>query len=134
MCAPPRNAVSTRAAALPCVEGLQLRAVGATLESNDRRGDANGKAADGSKGATSDTISAAAEADAISIDRLQVRLAFGDAETAKLRQLCHARGLDGDVVLRMLELEQEVAGMGKRRGLRLRLRDLIDELGEASRA
>jgi len=104
------------------------------MRRKDPRGEGDTTAANGSNGHVRDAISAAAEADAVSIDRLQVHLAFGDAETAKLRQLCHGRGLDADAVLRMLELEQEVAGMGKRRGLRLRLRDLIDELGEASGA
>lgn len=68
------------------------------------------------------------ESDLAPIDRLQVHLAFGDAELAKLRRLCEDRGLDGDVVLEMLELEQSLSGMGKRRGIRPRLRELIAEL------
>ena len=62
------------------------------------------------------------------IDRLRQHLAFGDAELAKLRRLCEDRGINGNVVLEMLELEQSLAGMGKRRGIRPALRELIAEL------
>lgn len=100
----------------------------------DRREVGNAKVTDSSSARVRDAIAVDAEADAGSIDRLQVHLAFGEAETAKLRALCHARGLNGEVVLRMLELEQELAGMGKRRGIRPRLRDLIDDLGASAGA
>lgn len=98
------------------------------------RGEGNPRVVNDSNRHPRDSIAAAADPDAVGVDRLQVHLAFGEAEIAKLRQLCHQRGIDGDVVLRMLELEQELAGMGKRRGIRPRLRDLIDDLGGASSA
>jgi len=69
-----------------------------------------------------------AETDLAPLDRLQVHLAFGDAELSELRRLCEQHRLRADVVLRMLELEQTKSGMGKRRGLRPQLRELVEEL------
>lgn len=61
-------------------------------------------------------------------ERLQVHLAFGDAELAELSRLCALKQLDAAVVLKMLELEQDLAPMGKRRGLRPKLRELVEGL------
>jgi len=67
-------------------------------------------------------------ADLAPTERLQVHLAFGPEELGELSRLCSERGLDASVVLKMLELEQDLAPMGKRRGIRPRLRELVETL------
>ena len=83
----------------------------------DRLPEGKRTAADGPKGDSADSVlPVALGTDLAPIDRLRQHLAFGDTEFAPLRRLCEDRELNGNVVLEMLELEQSLAGMGKRRG------------------
>lgn len=96
------------------------------MEHKDQLPEGKRTAADGPKDNSAEPVSPVALGnDLAPIDRLRQHLAFGDTELATLRRLCEDRELNGNVVLEMLELEQSLAGMGKRRGIRPALRELI---------
>ena len=119
---------STAAAILSCL-GLLSFVFGGEMGHKDRLPEGKRTAGGGRKGDLADPVlPVTLGTDLAPIDRLRQHLAFGDAELAKLRRLCEDRGINGNVVLEMLELEQSLAGMGKRRGIRPALRELIAEL------